>query len=106
MVIAFVIWSIVAAVFLAIGISEWKSKEAVGFFTFVKPPEVTDVRGYNHSVAVLWMAAAVIMELMGAPFLFLEQNSPAYMIVVIGMLLLVIGMMIAYTQIEAKYKKK
>lgn len=36
MVIAFIIWSIVAALFLGIGISCRKSNEAVGFFTFVK----------------------------------------------------------------------
>ena len=40
MIIAFVIWSIVAALFLAIGIGIRKSKNAVGFFTGVKPPEV------------------------------------------------------------------
>ena len=44
-IIAFVIWSIVALVFVALSIMCYKSKEPVGFFTGVKPPEVTDVKG-------------------------------------------------------------
>lgn len=51
MITAFVIDSIVAVIFLAIGVSAWKSKEAMGFFTFVDPPKVKDTRQYNHAVA-------------------------------------------------------
>lgn len=48
--IAFMIWSIVAVIFLGMGISCQKSGEAVGFFTFVKPPAVNDIRKYNHAI--------------------------------------------------------
>ncbi len=104
MLIAFIIWSIVAVLFLGIGIGGRKSKKAVGFFTFVRPPKVTDVNKYNHSVSVLWIIVAVIFEIMGVPFLFLEQNSPMFVIVILGVAALLIGMMIAYLKIEAKYK--
>lgn len=40
MVVGFIIWSIVAIIFMIIGISAWKSKQEVGFFTFSKPPKV------------------------------------------------------------------
>ena len=76
--IAFFICSTVAAVFLLIGISGRKSKEAVGFFTFVDPPVVNDVKRYNYSVSWLWIAGAVIFEMMNVPMLFLGQNSPYY----------------------------
>lgn len=74
----------------------------VAFFTFVKPPAVTDVNKYNRSVSRLWMIAAVIFEGMGVPLLFLEQNSPLFIPVILGVAAWVIGMMIAYFKIEAK----
>jgi len=104
MIIAFIIWSIVAALFLGIGISGRKSKEAVGFFTFVKPPVVSDVDKYNHSVSMLWIIVAVIFEIIGMPLLFSEQNSPVFILVIFGIVALVIGMIIVYLRIEAKYK--
>ncbi len=104
MIMAFIIWSIVAVLFLGIGISGRKSKEAVGFFTFVKPPVVTDVSKYNHSVSILWIAVAVIFEIIGIPFLFLEQNSPMFIPVIVGAVALIIGMIIVYLRIEKKYK--
>ncbi len=103
MIIAFIIWSIVAVLFLGIGISGRKSKEAVGFFTFVKPPVITDVSKYNHSVSTLWIIAAVILEIIGMPLLFSEQNSPVFIPVILGVMALMIGMMIVYLKIQAKY---
>lgn len=103
--LAFIIWSIVAAVFFGIGISCRKSGEAVGFFTFVKPPAVDDVRQYNAAVSVLWFAAAIVLEMIGVPFLFLEQNSPVFLFLSFAVMLLVIAMMVAYIRIQEKYKK-
>lgn len=104
MLIAFIIWSIAAGLFLGIGIVGRKSKKAVGFFTFVEPPKVTTVNKYNHSVSVLWIIVAVIFEIIGVPLLFLEQNSPISILMIVGVVALIIGMMIAYLRIEAKYK--
>lgn len=104
MIIGFIIWSICALIFCFIGVGCWKSEEAVGFFTFVKPPEVSDVNRYNHAVSILWIVSAVLMELLGIPILFIEQNSPVFLIMVFGVVVLVIGMMITYSRIEAKYK--
>lgn len=103
--IAFVIWSIVAAIFLGIGMSGRSSKEAVGFFTFVKPPVVTEIAKYNRTVSRIWIVSAVILEILGIPFLFFRQNSPVFLFVVFGVVILLIGMMIAYLKVEAKYRK-
>lgn len=105
MIIAFIIWSIVAAIFLGIGISCRKSSEAVGFFTFVKPPVVENVRKYNNAVSVLWFITVVALEIMGVPFLFLEQNSPVFILLSFGVMILVIIMIVTYIKIEGKYKK-
>ena len=106
MFIAFLIWTLCAGIFLAIGISSFKSKEPVGFFTFSNPPKVNDVDGYNKAVAKLWFVVAVIFEVLGIPFLFLEQNSPEFFLIVVAVPVLLIGMIIVYLKIEAKYKKK
>lgn len=104
MIIAFVIWSVVAVIFLAIGVSAWKAKEPIGFFTFVDPPKVKDVKRYNHAVAKLWFAAAIIFEVLGVPMLGLKQNSPQTIFMILGVVALVIAMVIVYTRVEAKYK--
>ena len=106
MIIAFVIWTLVALFFVVIGISAMKSKEPVGFFTGVKPPEVTDVKAYNQAVSILWMVVAILFELIGLPFLFAEQNSPYYIFIMLLIMPLFIGMAVAYIVIEGKYKKK
>lgn len=105
MVIGFIVVSIVALVLLAIGISCRKANEAVGFFTFVKPPKVENVKDYNIAVSILWFVAAGVIEILGIPMLFLEQNSPLFIIVTFAVVILVIVMMVAYIRIEAKYKK-
>lgn len=104
MKIGFVICSIVVVIFLLIGISTWKSREPVGFFTFVKRPVVSDVKRYNHAVSVLWIVSAVILGLAGVPFLFLKQNSPWFTVVILAIMIMVLAMMIVYTRIETKYK--
>jgi hypothetical protein len=106
MVIAFVVWTIVAFIFFLIGISVWKAREVVGFFTFVKPPVIKNIEQYNHSVALLWVIFSFILELLGVPFLFAEQNSPVFIIVILGVFVLILGMIITYLKIEAKYKKQ
>ena len=104
MIIGFVVWSIIAALFVGIGISGLKSKNAVGFFTFAKVPIVRDVKKYNRAVSMIWFMGAVLLEMMGAPLFFFEQNSPIFIFVVMGVLFLVIGMIISYIKVENKYR--
>ena len=94
--IGFIVWSIVAVSFTGIGISGWKSEKAVGFFTFLEPPKVNDVKKYNHAVSTLWIVSAILLEVLGIPLLVLEQNSPVF--------IPVIGMIIAYIRIEHRHK--
>ena len=46
----------------------------------------------------------VLFELIGVSLLFIKQNSPLVILIVLGVVLLVIGMMVTYTKIESKYK--
>lgn len=106
MIIGFVIWSIVFLALLGIGIWAWKSDKAVGFYTGTTPPEVTDVRKYNRSVAVLWFVYAGLFELLGLPFLFLKQNAAGFLLVVLGVVVISIALMIVYNRILRKYDQK
>lgn len=105
MIIGFVVCSMVAVIFFGIGVSCRKSQEAVGFYTFVKPPMVENVEHYNRAVSVLWFIASIVFEMICIPFLFLEQNSPVSIVMIFAIIILVLGMMIAYSRIEAKYRK-
>lgn len=103
----FAIWTVVAFIFVVIGISCLHSKESVGFFTFMKSPQISDenVKNYNHAVSILWFIFAALLEIIGLPLLFFKQNSPIFMLVAFGCIALVIALMIAYLRIETHYKK-
>lgn len=106
MVLGFIIWSMIDLIFVVIGISTWKSKEAVGFFTFSEAPEIKEIAKYNHAVGKLWFFFAVVLEILGIPILFIEQNSPVFMFMIFGVMILVIAIIIMYLKIEGKYKQK
>ncbi|MCR4642368.1 MAG: hypothetical protein K5697_10110 [Lachnospiraceae bacterium] len=102
MVIGFVIWSVIAVMFIGISIWAWNAKEAVGFFAGIKPPEVKDGKRYNHSVSILWLVYALLFEGLGVPFLFLKQNSAGFVIPYLGVIVITIGLVVAYSIILAK----
>lgn len=104
MALGFIIWTIVASIFLIIGLNCWKAREAVGFFTGAKPPKVKNVTAYNHAVAKVWFLFTIILEIIGIPILFVQQNSPVMLVVIGATVILVIAIMIAYTQVEKKYR--
>lgn len=106
MVAGFIIWSIAAIVFMMIGISAWKSKQEVGFFTFAKPPKMNDVVKYNHAVSKLWFSFAAILEITGIPFLFAEQNSHIFILIIFEVMILVIAIILIYLRIEKKYRQQ
>lgn len=106
MVIGFAIWSIVSVIFMLLGVSARKSKKEVGFFTIAEPPKMKDVVKYNHAVGKLWFSFAVILEIMGIPFLFAEQNSPIFIFIIFGTMMLVIAIIVIYMGIERKYRRE
>ena len=106
MMAAFIIWLLISLVPLGVGIMSLKSKQAVHFFTGSKPPEVSDVRKYNRAVAALWFAYALLLALLGLPFLFLKQNAAGFLWCIAGVPVLSLALMIAYTRVLRKYERK
>lgn len=100
----FIIWTIISIVFVYIGITTRRSSIQVNLFTFSDVPKVNDVKGYNRAVSNLWLVFTVLFEMIGISLLFVKQNSPFVVLIVLGVVFLVIGMMVAYIKIESKYR--
>ena len=101
---AFIIWTIISIVFVYIGITTRKSNIPVNLFSFGDAPKVKDIKGYNKAVSNLWLVFTLLFEMIGISLLFIKQNSPFVVLIVLGVVFLVIGMMVAYIKIESKYR--
>lgn len=99
MIVGFLIWSAVSAAILGIGIRAWRSDGAVSFYAGAEPPRVGDVRKYNRAVAALWFAYAALLELLGLPFLFLEQNAPGFLWSGLGVVAITIALMVGFHRV-------
>ena len=105
MIIGLITWLSVAVLIIAIGVWSWNSKKTVGFYTGVEPPKVKDVKKYNHAVAVLWFVYGILFALLGFPFLFEEQNSPGFVLTILGTVAITIGLLVAYNRILKRYRQ-
>ena len=104
MVGAFLINSVIALLFLVIGIRCRFLKEPAGFFTYEKTgPAVKDVQGYNRSVSGMWIWFAVLFEIIGIPLLFMKQNSVLVLLYALPVVFMCLGLIIVYLNIRDKY---
>ncbi len=100
MILAFLVCVAVAIGYLVMGIAIRKSDKPAGYYTFVKKPEVDDVKKYNNEVSVLWYIASVLMIGNAVPLLFLEKDSPELVAVWIVCLFWIVVLVSAYKIIE------
>lgn len=100
----FYLWTLITLIFVYIGITIRKSNIPVNLFTFGDAPKVKDIKGYNKAVSNLWLVFTLLFEMIGISLLFIKQNSPLVILIVLGVVFLVIGMMVTYTKIESKYR--
>lgn len=105
MIIAFIIWSIVALIFLILGIYVRLSKKPASFWANMETPKVKDIAKYNQAVSKLWICFSLFLEIAGIPLLYCEQNSPLAMITVLITVFLCIGIIMVYMKIENQYRK-
>lgn len=102
---AFLIWTLVACIFPVIAWKAWHAKTPVAFFTVGEAPRVKDVTGYNRAVARIWLVFAAVLELIGVPLLFVGQNSPLALLVMLAVPVLVIGCMAAYSGVLNRFSE-
>lgn len=100
----FFIWILITLIFVYIGITIRKSNIPVNLFTFGDAPKVNDIKRYNKAVSNLWLVFTILFEMIGISLLFIKQNSPFIILIVLGVVFLVIGMMVMHTKIESKYR--
>ena len=105
MIIGFVIWSAVSLMLLGIGIWTRRSEKPAGFFSGVRPPEVSDVRQYNRAVSVIWFIYAILFEMLGIPLLVLKQNSGGFIWSMLGVVFITIALPVVYNRVLLKYQK-
>lgn len=74
-IIAFIIWTVFGCFLVGIGISDFFSKKAVGFWANIKTFPVNDIRKYNHATGTLLIGYGLIFVVLGLPLLG-GQNSP------------------------------
>ena len=98
----FFIWTLITLIFVYIGITIRKSNIPVNLFTFGDAPKVNDIKRYNKAVSNLWLVFTILFEMIGISLLFIKQNSPFIILIVLGVVFLVIGMMVMHTKIESK----
>lgn len=100
----FFIWTLITLIFVYIGITIRKSNIPVNLFTFGDAPKANDIKRYNKAVSNLWLVFTILFEMIGISLLFIKQNSPLVILIVLGVVFLVIGMMVMHTKIESKYR--
>lgn len=106
MKIAFGIWTVIGLIFIGIGIFDYFSKKPAVFWANAKTVPIGDMERYNRAVGKLFFCFGLVFILLGLPLMVSEQNSPVILLSVIGVMFAVIGTMIVYMKIEAKYRRK
>ena len=105
-IIVCVISGLVALFMIAIGISNFKSIEPVGFYSGVEPPpsqEITDIPAYNKTHGWMWVLYGIGFIICGV-LAFPTNSDLVYALVscvfaIGGAILLMIG----HTYLEKKY---
>ncbi|MDE5820646.1 MAG: hypothetical protein K2I07_15200 [Lachnospiraceae bacterium] len=94
---AFVMWAALGAAFIVLGIyvAFSKKEKAFGFWANAKTPPVTDIRKYNRALGALECTYGVVFILIGLPLLA-GQNSPLFIISVLGAMVSSIAAMVVY----------
>ena len=105
---AFIIWTIMGAMFVAMGICLFNSRKPkpFGFWANVKTESIENVRGYNRALGILWCVYGILFILLGLP-LFEKANTGLIIIPILGVVFISIGAMIIYEiGIVPRYRRK
>lgn len=94
--LGFVIWAVVGAMIIVLGIIDLFAKKPVGFWANVETMKVNDVRGYNRATGLLFIAYGAVFILLGIPFLG-GQNTPLILLSIVGVMFETIVTMAIYS---------
>ena len=94
--VGFVIWALVGALIIVIGIKDLFAKKPVGFWANIETMKVSDVKGYNRATGILFMVYGIVFILLGLPLLG-GQNTPFIVLSIIGVMFETIIIMTIYS---------
>lgn len=102
--VGFLIWALIGAALIVLGIIDLFAKKPVGFWANVETMKVKDVKGYNRATGILFMVYGAVFILLGLPILG-AKNTPLILLSAVGVMLETIVIMVIYTVcIAKKYK--
>ena len=102
----FILWLLVGAAFIGLGIYARSTKKTMGFWANAKVFAVTDVAKYNNAVGKLFIVFGIVFIILGLPLL-LKTATLLVFVPAIGVMIESIVAMIVYTVvIEKKYRKQ
>lgn len=103
--IGFIAWAVFGCIMIGIGISDFFSQKAVGFWANIKTFPVSDIKKYNHATGKLFIIYGVVFIVLGIPLLS-GQNTPFILLSVLGVMIETIAIMAIYSLlIVERYRK-
>lgn len=105
-IMALCIMSFVALIFIGNGISQYKSRKPVGFYTGEKPPkeeELTDVRAWNRAHGFMWSGYGILIIASWVSAVFVKNEVVSVVVtftIIIGGLA---GMIVGHHLLIKKY---
>ncbi|MCQ2478216.1 MAG: hypothetical protein MJ091_03215 [Clostridia bacterium] len=104
-----IVWILImlpcSMIFTVIGIYAWNSKKPMSFWSgsTVGENEISDIRSYNRANAIMWLCFSV--PLWVSTFLGYFYIKTGAVILVIGCILGIPALPVAYGRIYKKYKR-
>jgi hypothetical protein len=108
MVVSLIIYGLVAAFMIGIGISQLKSKTPVGFYTGEKPPkaeELTDVDAWNKKHGGMWLSYGVIILLSWFIGFLVGDSLWALIPLATGVCVPLVFMVLYHSALVKRYKR-
>lgn len=108
-VMALCIMSFVALIFIGIGISQYKSKEPVGFYSGEKPPkeeDLTDVRAWNRGHGAMWIRYGAMMIVAGVCGIVIKNETVCAVIMFVILIGGLVGMFVGHHKFVKLYLRK
>lgn len=105
-IMALCIMSLVALIFMGIGISQFKSKVPVGFYTGEKPPkaeELIDVKGWNRGHGAMWCGYGVMIMISWLSAVFVEHETVSMVLTFVILIGGLLGMILGHHLLRKKY---
>ena len=105
-----VVFGLCALIMFGIGISQFRSKEPVGFYTGIKLPprdQLSDVDAWNKKHAIMWIVYGCCIVISWVIGFFIGGDSILVVIPhCVGLIVPIIVMVVCHHRLVKKYVKK